>query len=174
MPIPPNLAKEQLQIAYFLAAVADAGAVAYKPEMDIGIDYIVSAARIRNESKYGPTGILFHCQLKSTTDWELRGDYFVHAVKAEAYNKLAEMEKGIGILVIFGLPKDDKRPLKVTESNMILSNCCYWFHVPREPIPNTGSKTLEIPRAHIFDRNAIGHILELDRSDAYERQGAEK
>ena len=174
MPIPSNLAKEQLHVAYFLAVVADAGAVAYKPEVDIRIDYIVSAARLRNESKFGPTGILFHCQLKSTTDWKIRGDCFVHAVKAEAYNKLAEMETGIRILIIFGLPKDDEKPLKINERNMQLSNCCYWYRVPCEPIPNTGSKTLKIPRDQIFDRNAVDHLLELDRIDVYRRGGNEK
>ena len=167
MPIPPNQAKEQLHVAYFLAVVADAGAVAFEPRVDIGVDFIVTAGRIRKNSKYGPTGILFHCQLKSTTDWEFRDDKFVYVVKADAYNKLAELEKGLGILIVFGLPDDETEVLSVEEQSLQLRNCCYWYLVPREPIPNTGSKTIEIPRTQLFDRHAVDTLFELDRSDAY-------
>lgn len=174
MPIPPNLAKQEFHNAYFLAVVADAGATAAKPTPDIGIDFIVSGARIRKNGKYAPTGYLFHCQLKSTTDWNIQGDKVVYAVKADAYNDLAELEKGIGVLIVFCLPKDHTRPLKVTEQYLQLSNCCYWYHVPREPILNTGSKTIKIPRSNIFDRTAVNLLLELDRIDANRNEGAEK
>lgn len=174
MPIPPNLAKQELHNAYFLAVVADAGATAAKPTPDIGIDFIVSGARIRKDGKYAPTGYLFQCQLKSTTDWNIQGDKVVYAVKADAYNDLAELGKGIGVLIVFCLPKDHSSPLKVTEQYLQLSNCCYWYRVPREPIPNTGSKTIEIPRSHIFDRNAVAHLLELDKTDANSEQRPEK
>ena len=175
MPIPSNLAKQELHFAYFRAVVADAGAVAYKPDgPDIGIDFIVSGARIRKNGKHAPTGLMFQCQLKSTTDWEIRGDKFVYAVKADAYNDLAELVKGIGVLIVYGLPQDGKGPLTVKEGYLQLSNCCYWYHVPREPIPNTGSKTIEIPTKQIFDRNAVTHLLELDRMDSYRQQGPEK
>ena len=174
MPIPPNLVKQELHFAYFRAVVADAGATAAPPTPDIGIDFIVSGARIRNEAKFAPTGLSFFCQLKSTTDWNIRDDKVVYAVKADAYNDLAELEKGIGVLIVFCLPKDQTRPLKVTEEYLQLSNCCYWYHIPREPTQNTGSLNVEIPRSQLFDRHAVAHLLELDRFDAYSGKGPEK
>ena len=174
MPIPPNLAKQELNNAYFLAVVADAGATAAKPTPDIGIDFIVSGARIRNETKFAPTGLSFFCQLKSTTDWNIRDDYFVYKVKADAYNKLAELEKGLGILIVYALPQHGENPLTVDESCFQLRKCCYWYHIPREPTPNSSSITIEIPTTQLFDRNAVEHLLELDRYDAYEKEGAEK
>lgn len=175
MPIPPDLAKQELHFAYFRAVVADAGAVAYVPEgPDIGIDYIVSGARIRNETEYAPTGLSFFCQLKSTTDWKIRDDHFVYAVEADAYNKLAELEKGLGILIVYALPTDGTEPLSVTEEVFQLRKCCYWFHIPREPTDNTSSKTIYIPRSQVFDYNAVAHLLETDRIDAYSGQEQEK
>ena len=174
MPIPPNLAKQEFHFAYFRAVVADAGAVAYVPEgPDIGIDYIVSGARIRDEITYAPTGLSFFCQLKSTTDWKIRGDHLVYAVEADAYNKLAELKKGLGILIVYALPKQGERPLSVDECRLQLRKCCYWYLVPREPTTNVRSKTIEIPLTQLFDRKAVDRLLELDRLDAYKKNGAE-
>lgn len=168
MPIPPDLAKQELHFAYFRAVIADAGAVAYKPEdLDIGIDYIVSGARIRNETEYAPTGLSFFCQLKATADWKIRDDHFVYAVEADAYNKLAELEKGLGILIVYALPRDRTKPLSVTEEMLQLRKCCYWYRIPRESTANTSSKTIYIPRLQMFDRHAVTHLLESDRLDAY-------
>ena len=174
MPIPPNLVKQELHVAYFRAVVADAGATAATPTPDIGIDFIVSGARIRNETEYAPTGLSFFCQLKSTSDWKIRGDHFVYEVEADAYNKLAELEKGLGILVVYALPQQGERPLSVDETSLQLRKCCYWYRVPRKPTLNTGSITVKIPRTQLFDRNAVAQLLELDRMDAYRSEGAEK
>ena len=174
MPIPPNLVKQELHFAYFRAVVADAGATAAPPTPDIGIDFIVSGARIRNETKFAPTGLSFFCQLKSTTDWKIRGDYVVYEVNADAYNKLAELEKGLGILIVYALPQHGMSPLMVDESCLQLRKCCYWYHIPREPTLNCSSITIEIPRTQLFDRNAVAHLLELDRTDAYSGQGPGK
>lgn len=174
MPLPPNLVKQELHNAYFLAVVADAGATAAKPTPDIGIDFIVSGARIRNETKYAPTGLSFFCQLKSTTDWKIRDDHFVYAVEADAYNNLAELEKGLGILIVYALPQQGERPLSVDENRLQLRKCCYWYRVPRQPTSNVSSKTIEIPKAQLFDRKAVDRLLALDRIDAYRSEGAEK
>lgn len=175
MPIPPDLAKQELHFAYFRAVVADAGATAATPTPDIGIDFIVSGARIRNETKFAPTGLSFFCQLKSTTEWKIRGDDFVYEIKeVDAYNKLAELEKGLGILIVYALPQEGENPLSVDESRLQLRKCCYWYRVPRKPTLNTGSITIEIPRMQLFDRNAVAQLLELDRIDAYRSEGAER
>ncbi len=173
MPIPPYLVNQELHFAYFRAVVADAGATAAAPTPDIGIDFIVSGARIRNETEFAPTGLTFFCQLKSTTDWKIRGDDFVYEIKkVDAYNKLAELEKGLGILIVYALPQQRERPLSVDESRLQLRECCYWYRVPREPTLNTSSITIKIPRAQLFDRNAVAQLLELDRMDAYRSEGA--
>ncbi len=173
MPIPPDLAKQELHFAYFRAVVADAGATAAAPTPDIGIDFIVSGARIRNETEFAPTGLSFFCQLKSTTDWKIHDDRFVYAVEADAYNKLAELQKGLGILIVYALPQRGERPLSVDESRLQLRKCCYWYLVPRKPTLNTSSITIKIPRTQLFDRNAVAQLLELDRMDAYMSEGAE-
>ncbi|MDE2820344.1 MAG: DUF4365 domain-containing protein [Chloroflexota bacterium] len=173
MPLPPSLVKQELHFAYFRAVVADAGATAATPTPDIGIDFIVSGARIRNETKYAPTGLSFFCQLKSTIDWTIRGDDVVYAVEADAYNKLAELEKGLGILIVYALPQHGISPLTVDESCLQLRKCCYWYHIPREPTLNTSSITIKIPRTQLFDRNAVARLLELDRMDAYRNEEAE-
>ena len=168
MPIPSNLAKAELQSAYVRAVVADAGATLASPEPDIGIDFMVSGARMRNEAQYAPTGLSFLCQLKSTKAWEIRNDKFIYAVEADAYNKLAELQKGLGILIVYALPKDASRPLGVTENFLQMRKCCYWYHVPRKATTNLSSITIEIPRSQLFDQDAVNHLLELDRTDAYE------
>lgn len=172
MPIPPDLVKQELNFAYFRAVVADAGATAARPEPDIGVDFIVSGAHIWQETKYAPTGLTFFCQLKSTTDWKIHNDHFVYAVEADAYNKLAELMKGLGILIVYALPQQGDNPLSVDEERLQLRKCCYWYQVPRKPTSNTSSITIEIPRTQIFDRQAVHHLLELDRTDAYRSEGA--
>ncbi len=170
MPIPPNLVKQELHFAYFRAVVADAGATAAPPTPDIGIDFVVSGARIRNETKFAPTGLSFLCQLKSTTDWKISGDHVVYVVDADAYNKLAELKKGLGILILYALPTDGTEPLSVTEEMLRLRKCCYWYRIPRAPTTKTSSKTIYIPRSQVFDRHAVTHLLDTDRLDAYSGQ----
>ena len=173
MPIPPNLAKQELQFAYFRAVVADAGATVAKPEPDIGIDFIVAGAQMLKDGTYSPTGLTFHCQLKASTDWRIEGDFIVYPVKADSYNKLAGLQKGLGVLIVFRLPKDGTDILTVEEHRLQLENCCYWYLVPRKPTQNTSSETIQIHRSQLFDRDAVAHLLELDRIDAYSGQGRE-
>lgn len=165
MSLPFNNKMEHLHSAYVRAVAAKAGANCEGRENDYGADLRINKVRPKPGGGFADTGILFHCQLKATTNWKVEDDYVVYDMKVGAYNDLVEWEGGLMILIVFKLPKDEREWLKVTEDVLCMKGCCYWTHLTGESSTNESSKRIRIPRNQLFDPQAVTDLLERVRRD---------
>lgn len=165
MPIPITHMKERLSVAYVRAVTARAGAQFTETEHpEYGNDAFINEVRELPNGRLAP-GFLFHCQIKSTTDWEVRQDLIVYDMEADAYNKLVQWEGGPCILVLYKLPKNDAEWLFNDEDCLHLRNCCYWEHLVGNPKTNTSTVRITIPRRHLFDSVAVNDLLQTIRAN---------
>ena len=162
MPIPLNHMKERLHFAYVRAVVARAGATLQPYDDDYGIDARISAISLTQEGKYIAKGGAFDCQLKATTDWEIRDEHIVYDLDVRAYNNLVELEDRIGVLILYRLPKqsDPDAWLTVSKDNLIMRTCCYWKLLKGEKTTNTSTKRICIPTQQLFDPQAVTKLLD--------------
>lgn len=160
MSLPQGNKKEEMQRAYFRAVVAKAGASFYVPNYDCGADFILTSLHVNTRERIAPTSKLVFCQLKASDDCEMKGDEVIYELKAEAYNKLAELDEVLSILLLLHLPENEEEWLAVDENAMCIRNCCYWFEVPNKTTENTSTITVKIPKHQVFDPEAVYDLLE--------------
>jgi len=156
MDLPSEHLKEQLNIAYVTAVVAKAGATFDSPKQDYGIDGRIAEVRRFQDGKYHATNWILNCQLKATTNYNLKDDSVAYEMEVEAYNKLVESEGNTyRILIVFCLPSDWQNWLNITEEQLILKKCCYWAFIVDVPSTNKRSRTIHIPRTNLFTPEAV-------------------
>jgi hypothetical protein len=161
MPIPPDHMKERLSISYVSAVAAKAG-VACRPTSapEYGTDiHLVKVKKLLNGT-YTVTGYILNCQVKSTTTCEVNGNQIIYDMDAEDYNKLANWEGGVCILVLLCLPENSEDWLYICEDELVLKKCCYWKIISDPPTTNTSSKRVFIPRSQVFTPDIIVDLLE--------------
>lgn len=167
MPLPPEHMKERLSVSYVTAVAAKAGVACHlTTQPEYGTDaHLVRVRKLRN-GKYSDTGHIINCQIKATTTGLLDDDNVVYDMRVDDYNKLAEWEGGICILVLFCLPKDPEEWLSLSEDELVLKRCCYWKRVSDPPSQNKYSQRVLIPRSQVFTPQTIVGLLEKVRQGA--------
>ena len=161
MPIPPEHMKERLSVSYVSAVAAKAGvACRLTTQPEYGTDaHLVKVIKLPN-GKYRDTGYIINCQIKATTTSEVRGDNIIYDMDVDDYNKLAEWEGGLCILVLFCLPQDTEDWLSLNEHELVLKKCCYWKQIMDPPSKNNSSQRVFIPRCQVFTPETITDLLE--------------
>jgi hypothetical protein len=81
-------------------------------------------------------------------------------MEAVAYNKLVLLETRTTVLVLLRMPKDEREWVNVTEDSLEMRNCCYWAVIDGPPTENKSTIRIKIPRAQIFDQDAVKYLLE--------------
>jgi hypothetical protein len=121
MTIPPEHMKERLSVSYVTAVAAKAGvACRLTSAPEYGTDaHLVKVTKLPN-GQYRDTGYILNCQIKASTTCEIQGSNIAYDMDVSDYNKLAEWEGGVCILILFCLPKDDNDWLNITETALIL------------------------------------------------------
>ena len=170
MSIPQGNKKEEMQLAYFRAVVAKAGASFYVPNYDCGADFILTTPYVNPRGNIAPTTKMVFCQLKASDECEIKEGRVVYELKAESYNKLAELDDVLAILLLLHLPTDENDWLTVNQSAMCIKRCCYWYEVPKEITGNKYTFTVKIPTSQVFDPQAVQHLLEQSVQD-FDRNG---
>ena len=160
MSLPQGNKKEEMQRAYFRAVVAKAGASFYVPNYDCGADFVLTTPYINPRGKTAPTTRMVFCQLKASDDCEVKEGKVVYELKAESYNKFAELHNVLAIILLLHLPKNEEDWLLVDQSAMCIKHCCYWYEVPKVTTDNTCTITIKIPTHQVFDPNAVDWLLE--------------
>lgn len=162
MPLPLNHMKERLHLAYVRAVVARAGATFQPYDEDYGIDARISAVSLTPDGKYIAKGSAFDCQLKATTDWEIKDEHIVYDLDVKAYNNLVELKERLGILILYRLPKqpDPDAWVTVSKDNLTMRTCCYWKLLTGDKTTNTSTKQICIPTQQLFDHQAVTDLLE--------------
>ena len=160
MSLPSGNRKEELQIAWFRAVVAQAGASFYVPNYDCGADYVLTTSHVNARGRVAPTTQQVFCQLKASQNCRVTDSTITYDFDAEGYNKLAELDDVLSILLLLHSPEYEDDWLEVRASAMCIRNCCYWWIVPNEATDNRSTIAVPIPLAQRFDEVAVRHLLE--------------
>ena len=103
---------------------------------------------------------MVYCQLKASDDCEIKEDKVVYELKAESYNKFAELDGVLAIILLLHLPKNEEEWLLVDQSAMCIKHCCYWYDVPKETTDKQYTITIKIPTNQVFDPQTVHWLLE--------------
>lgn len=160
MSLPQGNKKEEMQLAYFRAVVAKAGASFYVPNYDCGADFVLTTPFVNKRGKTAPTTKMVYCQLKASDDCEERKDKIVYELNAESYNKFAELPGVLAIILLLHLPKIEDEWLEVDRNAMCIRHCCYWYEVPKVTTDNKYTITIKIPTNQVFDPHTVPWLLE--------------
>lgn len=166
MPRPENHIKQDLQLAYVGAVVAQAGATLSPTPggSDYGTDIQISDI-MNDEGVFTDTGPPVRCQLKASTDCifypnDENPTLVKFDMKVGAYNKLVHPKRSYTAFILFAMPNDRKEWLTITRDHMSLRNCCYWARLSGDRSPNKSTKRVCIPIDNVFDMSAVKQILE--------------
>lgn len=171
MSLPQGNKQEELQRAWFRAVVAKAGANFAILNWDNGIDFYITATKMSSRGTIIPTSNIVICQLKSSKNCEIRENDVVYKLDAEAYNKLAELEDSLAILLLLHLPEKEEDWLTVDDCALCIRYCCYWLEVPNEVTQKTSKITVKIPKHQVFDPQAVHELLDRARQDVRKNRG---
>ena len=145
-----NFMREQLSFAYVRAVIFRVDFRLSIPEVDDhGIDgTIVDPDRRRiNRVDF---------QLKSTTDYEIRGDTIVYALRVEDYNRLIIEDDVLRVLILFIMPDDESQWLAQSDEELCLRKCSYWVSLMGlQPSRNSSSVRVWVPLANMFDQDGL-------------------
>ncbi len=155
--------KEDLSRAYVQAVSAKAGVIISINDRshDYGIDGSFHEVSILNGRRV-ESGITLDFQLKSTTRLEIREDFVYHQLDSKTINLLASRLKRpyvtSAILIVFSLPMHPDEWLQLSEKELVLRNCCYWFSFS-SLTTNLYSATVQIPRSQLFTPEELTNLL---------------
>jgi hypothetical protein len=162
MGIPIQSIEESLSVAHVGAIVSKAGASFNIVQQDYGVD-----VEVRKVQSFGgklmDLGTIFDCQLKSTTNWEVKEGSIVYDVEIDTYNKLILRSKHSSIpcmLIVLCLPKEQDQWLISTNDELILKKCCYYYHLTGNTSSNNASKRIKIPITNRLTPESVLCIIE--------------
>jgi hypothetical protein len=162
--------EEFLSLSYISAVIAMSGYPIDVTTHDYGVD--VSVRRVDSvEGKLMDMGVVFDCQLKATINWSLEESAIVYDLDAETYNKLTYRHQNNiypCFLMVLCLPKEETDWLHLTEEELNIRKCCYYYYVNGEPTSNTRTVRIRIPREQIFSPETILKLCRDVRSGVYE------
>ena len=144
MSMSENFIQEQLSWAYVRAVIYRAGFNLAIPEVDDhGIDGTISSY-----SK-GMNRVDF--QLKSTFNYEIRGQHVLYDLDADNYNVLVQDFGAPAVLILFVMPEDRVRWLEQSEQELRLRHCAYWMSLEGDQrTDNVSSKRVGLPKSNMF------------------------
>jgi hypothetical protein len=138
------------------AVAARAGLITQPFNLDYGVDGTFRAVVKGKNGRMCPSGTGLDFQLKSTVNWWYEGEQVAYDLEAITYNDLVGRDRGIDfILVLFCMPKDETHWLALTESELVLRHCCYWFRPTGAPTPNPSSVRIRFPRANLLTPESL-------------------
>ncbi|KUO52220.1 MAG: hypothetical protein APF76_04050 [Desulfitibacter sp. BRH_c19] len=154
--------EESLSVSYVSSVVAKSGASFDITSKDYGVD--VSVRRVdRFNGKLMDMGVSFDCQLKATTNWAAEEEAIVYDLEVDTYNKLVYRHQNSSIpclLVLLCLPKEEDDWLNISEEEIILRKCSYYFYLDGAPTKNKNTVRIRIPRTNVFSPDAVIKLIE--------------
>lgn len=165
-PIPKNISKEWVSLAFVRALCAQAGLnITQAWEWDDGLDLTIGCAkagfagvRVRN--------ISYHLQVKSTADWRITNGRISYRFKeVEKYNELIQESAAPQHLVVYTLPPVRWQWVQSYGTCAVFNHCAYFLSFAGEKLVKDGSasKTIQIPTSN---RLTAGELIRMYR-DAY-------
>lgn len=103
-------------------------------------------------------------QLKASIRLADAGNSFSYPLKIKNYNDLRIDTQTPRLLVVLDLPRERENWLTVSVDELIIRRAAYWKSLRGLPeTDNSVSVTISIPKANIFDMNALAELMETSR-----------
>lgn len=154
--------EESLSVSYVSSIVAKSGASLDLTSRDYGVD--VSVRRVvRFDGKMMDMGVSFDCQLKATINWLEEDATIVYDLEVDTYNKIIYRHQNSTtpcLLILLCLPGDEAEWLQISEEELKLRKCCYYYYINGEPTNNRRTVRIRIPKANIFSPDAVNQLIE--------------
>jgi len=161
MSVPKEHIEEYLSMSYVHAVVARAGVSINNIGQDYGVDVSIREIRKMNGNLLDG-GPLFDGQLKATINWEDHGETIAYDIKKDAYNKLADRNNSFAtpcFLILFCLPKEEDKWLHISENELNLRKCCYYYYIEGEHTNNKSQVRIHIPKTNIFSPSQVKSLI---------------
>lgn len=164
-PIPGPIAQEWVSISYVRALCAQAGLNISSWEWDDGLDLTIGASK-RGFAGVPIKNIKFHLQVKSTSDWRVRGGKISYWLKREKYNDLVAKSADPQYLVLYTMPDDRTHWIKAENGHTMLKHAAYYVGFYRQkPVETGAGVTIDLP---VTNRLTAGELIYMYRQ-AYEQ-----
>lgn len=162
--------KEALSIRYIEILANYKGYKTSSIFPDHGTDLSIVEVSPREENqglRYFDTGRELKVQLKATTERGviLNENELVYDLEAKTYNDLIyRMNNNKPLLLfLFILPSDNEDWLKLSDKELIIKKCAYWFYPEKADITtgNTHSKRINISYDNLVSIDTIDKLFEI-------------
>ncbi len=160
--------KELISVRYIELIAASNGYKASSSTPDYGTDLDIKEVDCRtvgDRKRYFDTGRELKIQLKATTEYAVKyeANFIKYNLKADTYNDLihrANNEKPL-ILVLFILPDKKDDWVNITDKELIVKKCAYWYVPDDDNITqNSASKQINIKKDNIVSINTLGFLFD--------------
>ena len=154
-----NDKKEQLSLVYACAVATACGYTFSTQNLDRdSIDLTVSSRSSRRAS------VSFQLKCTSSPDWD--GDALKYQLKAKNYNDLVAQRQVPLLLLVMELPPNPEDWLSISQEQLVLKRCAWWFSIIGQPETDKGSKQVLIPRSNLFGIEAMRELITKSEIDA--------
>jgi hypothetical protein len=142
--------KEAISLRYMELIAADSGYKTASSYPDYGTDLEIKEVGFRpnnDKKRYLETGRELKLQLKATTEASIsyEGNDIKYDLKSDTYNDLIQRKnsKTPLILILFILPLSKDEWLSISDKELIIKKCAYWF-IPDNSDSTNNSSTIRI------------------------------
>ncbi len=161
--------KEALSIKYIELIAAFNGYKTSIDSRDYGTDLDIKEVdfRVENQHKrYLETGRELKLQLKATTENSIvtENDIIKYDLSSSAYNDLLSRKnsKSPLILILFVLPADKTNWLKITDNELIVRKCAYWYFPEETEVrtSNSATKRISISKNNFISNETLTRLFD--------------
>jgi len=160
--------KEAISLRFIELIAAENGYKTSSAVPDYGTDLEIKEVGCRLENghtRYFETGRDLKLQLKATTESSIsvQNEIIKYDLNAVTYNDLIERKNAARplILILFVLPSKKQEWLSLSDDELIVKRCAYWFY-PDEEIKTTNKNTvrIEISRKNLIQKLTLTELFE--------------
>lgn len=155
--MPLTAAQEQFSKAFVTAVASLAGCAAAEPWPDHdSIDWTLSC-------RLPPRRPKLDLQVKSTSTPSAEEGHIRYALKRKNYDELIPTDLlAPRLLVLVVVPSQPAAWLSMSSDSLVLRHCAYWASLRGlPPTENDRSVTVEVPRANLFDAEALTRLMQV-------------
>ncbi len=160
-----NSIKENLSRRFIEIIANRKGFITTKPDQDYGVDLIVTEVNqiIRDGKRRFLSGRSVELQIKATTRVEYEVDLIKYDLEVKNYNDLIDKKKYLTkqILILFVLPENEEEWLTLTEDQLIIKKCAYWYYPEENERSSNDEKIrIKIPKSNLVKEDFFTNIIE--------------
>lgn len=162
--------KEAISLRYIELIAAYNGYKTTTTSPDYGTDLgiIEVGSRYENEQlRFFDTGRELKIQLKATTENSIfnEGGFIKYDLEAKTYNDLIHRIKSKNqlLLILFILPPQKEDWVSLTDKELVVKKCAYWF-VPEPnalPTENTTTIRIAVNKDNLFIKDTVNQLFEI-------------